>query len=116
MVGLGGKKETLKSEFIEVKYPGVICGKEVVDARMKRVGLVNSINIKFPEFSIELLIRGYDKDGNDLELPVSSDHVRAMNDVIFLDIELKEFNALDINSVLGLRRLIGAENREKICE
>ncbi|MHA1615793.1 MAG: PRC-barrel domain-containing protein [Candidatus Njordarchaeales archaeon] len=58
--------EQLTVDLYEIKFPGKIVGKEVIDQEAKRLGIVKNIRLKTPPLRLFLVVRNKDID---VEIP-----------------------------------------------
>jgi len=88
-------KETMPSveaELYELSMPGRLLGKEVLDNRARRIGIVRSIRIALNPTRSELIVKGAE-----VEFPVDFSKVDAVGTVVQLEV------LDDIKSYLGTR-------------
>ena len=85
---------TIEAELYELSMPGRILGKEVLDSRARRIGIVRSIRIALHPTRSELIVKGAE-----VEFPVSDAEEIEVHDVIRLQKEVLD----DIRSYLGGR-------------
>ncbi|MHA1238860.1 MAG: hypothetical protein ACTSSJ_06480 [Candidatus Odinarchaeia archaeon] len=79
-------------------------GKEVVDGKARRIGIVRSIKVTLPPLKAELVIKGLD-----VEFSVSVDNIQAVGSVVQLKSFIKEAEEVELHDVLKLRKEILAE-------
>ncbi len=94
----------LETEFYELRMPGYILGKEVVDSKARRIGIVRSLRLSIPNFKAELIIKGLD-----VEFPVDIENVVAVGSVIQLRNVVKEAEEVEIHDILRLRKEVWDE-------
>jgi len=95
---------TIEVELYELRVPGHIIGKEVIDGLARRVGVVRSVKLKLPDLKVELIVKGLD-----IEFPVDSEDISAVGNVIQLKTVIKEAEPIDIHQVAKLRKEILSE-------
>lgn len=99
---------TIEVELYELKVPGHLIGKEVIDGLARRIGVVRSVRLKLPELKVELVVKGLD-----VEFPVDSEDISAVGNVIQLKTAIKEAEPIDIHEVARLRKEIISEIRSQ---
>lgn len=96
----------VETELYELRIPGKILGKEVVDGKARRIGIVRSIRVTLPSLKVELIIKGLD-----VEFPVDVENISAVGSVVQLKTAIKEAEEIELHDVLKLRKEILAELR-----
>ncbi|MHA1409468.1 MAG: hypothetical protein ACTSQY_03960 [Candidatus Odinarchaeia archaeon] len=94
----------VSAELYELKMPGELLGKEVVDSKARRIGVVRNLRITLPPVKTELIIKGLD-----IEFTVNTDNIATVGSVIQLNIVVKEAEEIEIHDILRLRREIWDE-------
>ncbi len=88
----------VEAEVYEVKMPGNIVGKEVIDGSARRIGIVRSLRITLPPGQVELQVKGLG-----VELPIDVSNIVAVGNVIQLKNTVKEAEEIGIGDVQRLR-------------
>ena len=87
-----------EAEVYELQMPGHIVGKEVIDGRARRIGIVRSLRITLPPGKVELQVKGLG-----VELHVDVTNISAVGNVIQLSNTVKEAEEISIADVQRLR-------------
>lgn len=98
------KIKTIETELYELKMPGKLIGREVVDSIARKVGIVRSVKIQFYPLNIILIIKGMG-----VEFPVNIKEVEAIGSVIRLANPAKQSEEIDVDEVIRLRQEIKSE-------
>ncbi len=90
---------TIEAELYELSMPGRILGKEVLDSRAKRIGIVRSIRISLNPTRSELIVKGAE-----VEFPVDFSKVDAVGTVVQLNSVVKDAEEIEIHDVMRLQK------------
>lgn len=90
---------TIEAELYELSMPGRILGKEVLDSRAKRIGIVRSIRISLNPTRSELIVKGAE-----VEFPVDFSKVDAVGTVVQLNSVVKDAEEIEIHEVMRLQK------------
>ncbi|MGV9169081.1 MAG: hypothetical protein ACOC38_03970, partial [Promethearchaeia archaeon] len=66
----GETKPSIEAELYELSMPGRLLGKEVLDSRARRIGIVRSIRISLHPTRSELIVKGAE-----VEFPVDFEKI-----------------------------------------
>lgn len=94
----------VSAELYELKMPGQLLGKEVVDAKARRIGVVRNLRVSIPPIKTELIVKGLD-----VEFAVNMENIATVGSVIQLNIMIKEAEEIEIHDILRLRKEIWDE-------
>jgi sporulation protein YlmC with PRC-barrel domain len=94
----------INAELYELKMPGQLLGKEVVDNKARRIGVVRNLRISLPPVKTELIVKGLD-----VEFAINTENVATVGSVIQLNTIVKEAEEIEIHDILRLRREIWDE-------
>ncbi|MFW9892153.1 MAG: hypothetical protein ACFFFO_08125, partial [Candidatus Thorarchaeota archaeon] len=95
-------KETMPSieaELYELSMPGRLLGKEVLDNRARRIGIVRSIRIALHPTRSELIVKGAE-----VEFPVDFSKVDAVGTVVQLNSVVKDAEEIEVHDVIRLQK------------
>ncbi|MEM2637535.1 MAG: hypothetical protein QXL15_04230 [Candidatus Korarchaeota archaeon] len=92
------------AELYELKIPGKITGKIVIDSSARMVGIVRCVKLNLPDLSVELIIKG-----KDVEYTIKGEDINNVGDTILLNVGLEEFDALEIEEIQRLREQLADE-------
>ena len=101
----------IEVELYELRVPGLLIGKEVIDGHARRIGVVRSVRLKLPELKVQLIVKGLD-----IEFPVDSEDISAVGNVIQLKTPIREAEPIDIHEVVRLRKEILSEIRSQMLQ
>jgi sporulation protein YlmC with PRC-barrel domain len=90
---------TIEAELYELSMPGRLLGKEVLDSRARRIGIVRSIRISLHPTRSELIVKGAE-----VEFPVLFDKIEAVGTVVQLNSEVRDSEELEIHDVVRLQK------------
>lgn len=92
------------AELYELKIPGKLTGKIVIDASARIIGIVRCVKITLPELYVELVIKG-----KDVEYTIKGEDISNVGDTIILGVAMEEFDALEIEDIRRLREQLADE-------
>ncbi|NHJ87861.1 MAG: hypothetical protein FK734_20530 [Asgard group archaeon] len=98
------EQEPIMAELYELKIPGQLIGKEVIDASARKIGVVRNIKVTFPPTKISIIIKGLDVE---IELPMDS--ISTVGGVVQLKDTIKQVEEIEIRDVARLREEIANE-------
>ncbi len=90
---------SIEAELYELNMPGRLLGKEVLDNRAKRIGIVRSIRIALHPTRSELIVKGAE-----VEFPVDFSKVDAVGTVIQLNSVVKDAEEIEVHDVIRLQK------------
>jgi len=90
---------TIEAELYELSMPGRILGKEVLDSRARRIGIVRSIRIALHPTRSELIVKGAE-----VEFPVDFSKVDTVGSVVQLNSVVNDAEELEIHDIVRLRK------------
>ncbi len=90
---------TIEAELYELSMPGRILGKEVLDSRARRIGIVRSIRISLHPTRSELIVKGAE-----VEFPVDFSKVDTIGTVVQLNSVVNDAEELEIHDVVRLQK------------
>ena len=90
---------TIEAELYELSMPGRILGKEVLDSRARRIGIVRSIRIALHPTRSELIVKGAE-----VEFPVDFSKVDTVGTVVQLNSVVNDAEELEIHDIVRLRK------------
>lgn len=94
----------IMAELYELRIPGELIGKEVIDASARKIGIVRNVKLTFPPPSINVIIKGLD-----IEIPLPIDSIATIGGVVQLKETIKQVEELEIRDVARLREEIASE-------
>ena len=94
----------ISAELYELTMPGQLIGKEVVDSKARRIGVVRNLRVSIPPIKTEMIVKGLD-----VEFPVNIENISTVGTVIQLNIAVKEAEEIEIHDILKLRKEIWDE-------
>ena len=89
----------IEAELYELKMPGRLLGKEVLDSRARRIGIVRSIRIALHPIRSELIVKGAE-----VEFPVDFSKVDAVGTVVQLNSVVKDAEEIEVHDVIRLQK------------
>jgi sporulation protein YlmC with PRC-barrel domain len=90
---------SVEAELYELSMPGRLLGKEVLDNRAKRIGIVRSIRIALNPTRSELIVKGAE-----VEFPVDFSKVDAVGTVVQLNSVVKDAEEIEVHDVIRLQK------------
>jgi sporulation protein YlmC with PRC-barrel domain len=90
---------SIEAELYELKMPGRILGKEVLDNRARRIGIVRSIRIALHPLRSELIVKGAE-----VEFPVDFSKVETVGTVVQLNSLVKDAEEIEVHDVIRLQK------------
>ena len=90
---------SIEAELYELSMPGKILGKEVLDNRARRIGIVRSIRIALHPTRSELIVKGAE-----VEFPVSFEKVETVGTVVQLNSVVNDAEEIEIHDVIRLQK------------
>jgi sporulation protein YlmC with PRC-barrel domain len=90
---------SIEAELYELKMPGRLLGKEVLDNRARRIGIVRSIRISLHPIRSELIVKGAE-----VEFPVDFSKVDAVGTVVQLNSLVKDAEEIEVHDVIRLQK------------
>ncbi|MHA1934253.1 MAG: hypothetical protein ACXADL_11710 [Candidatus Thorarchaeota archaeon] len=90
---------SIEAELYELSMPGRILGKEVIDSRAKRIGIVRSIRIALHPTRSELIVKGAE-----VEFPIDFSKVETVGTVVQLNTVVKDSEELEIHDIVRLQK------------
>lgn len=90
---------SIEAELYELKMPGRILGKEVLDNRARRIGIVRSIRIALHPIRSELIVKGAE-----VEFPVDFSKVETVGTVVQLNSLVKDAEEIEVHDVIRLQK------------
>ena len=90
---------SIEAELYELNMPGRLLGKEVLDNRARRIGIVRSIRIALHPTRSELIVKGAE-----VEFPVDFSKVDAVGTVIQLNSVGKDAEEIEVHDVIRLQK------------
>jgi len=97
-------------EVVELKFPGELIGKEVIDSNARRIGVVKRILVVIPQMSIRMIVQGKGEQ----ELPISEEDIAKVSGLIQLNKSYEKLEEIDVGEVSKLRVKIFREIQEKL--
>jgi sporulation protein YlmC with PRC-barrel domain len=94
----------MMAELYELRIPGELIGKEVIDASARKIGIVRNVKLTFPPAKISIIIKGLD-----VEIPLPIDTIATVGGVIQLKETIKQVEELEIRDVARLREEVANE-------
>jgi len=92
------------AELYELRIPGELIGKEVIDASARKIGIVRNVKLTFPPAKISIILKGLDIE---IQLPIDS--IATIGGVVQLKETIKQAEELEIRDVARLRDEIAKE-------
>jgi sporulation protein YlmC with PRC-barrel domain len=90
---------SIEAELYELSMPGRLLGKEVLDNRARRIGIVRSIRIALHPTRSELIVKGAE-----VEFPVDFSKVDAVGTVVQLNSVVKDAEEIEVHDVIRLQK------------
>jgi len=90
---------SVEAELYELSMPGRLLGKEVLDNRARRIGIVRSIRIALNPTRSELIVKGAE-----VEFPVDFSKVDAVGTVVQLNSVVKDAEEIEVHDVIRLQK------------
>ena len=90
---------SIEAELYELSMPGRLLGKEVLDSRARRIGIVRSIRISLHPTRSELIVKGAE-----VEFPVDFNSIDAVGTVVQLNSVVKEAEEIEVHDVIRLQK------------
>jgi sporulation protein YlmC with PRC-barrel domain len=90
---------SIEAELYELSMPGRLIGKEVLDNRARRIGIVRSIRIALHPTRSELIVKGAE-----VEFPVDFSKVDAVGTVVQLNSVVKDAEEIEVHDVIRLQK------------
>jgi sporulation protein YlmC with PRC-barrel domain len=90
---------SIEAELYELSMPGRLLGKEVLDSRARRIGIVRSIRISLNPTRSELIVKGAE-----VEFPIDFEKIAGVGSVVQLNSEVKESEEIEIHDVVRLQK------------
>ena len=90
---------SIEAELYELSMPGRILGKEVLDSRARRIGIVRSIRISLHPTRTELIVKGAE-----VEFPVGFDKIEAVGTVVQLNSGVNDAEEIEVHDVIRLQK------------
>ena len=94
----------MMAELYELRIPGELIGKEVIDASARKIGIVRNVKLTFPPTKVSIILKGLDVE---IQLPVDS--IATIGGVVQLKETIKQAEELEIRDVARLREEIASE-------
>ncbi|NHK31658.1 MAG: hypothetical protein FK730_09925 [Asgard group archaeon] len=94
----------IMAELYELRIPGELIGKEVIDASARKIGIVRNVKLTFPPPNLNIIIKGLD-----IEIPLPVDSIATIGGVVQLKETIKQVEELEIRDVARLREEIANE-------
>ncbi|MHA1214324.1 MAG: hypothetical protein ACTSR2_02810 [Candidatus Hodarchaeales archaeon] len=91
-------------ELFELMFPGKLIGKAVIDADARIVGVIRNVRIQIPSPAISLVVKGLDT-----EFTIKAENIKAIGNVIQLNINIKHSEPIEVNDIIRLRNEIQEE-------
>ena len=88
-----------EAELYELSMPGRILGKEVLDNRSRRIGIVRSIRIALHPTRSELIVKGAE-----VEFPVDFSKVETVGTVVQLSSSIPDAEELEVHDIIRLQK------------
>ena len=92
-------KASIEAELYELSMPGRLIGKEVLDNRARRIGIVRSIRIALHPTRSELIVKGAE-----VEFPVDFSKIDTVGTVVQLDSVVKDAEEIEVHDVIRLQK------------
>ena len=93
-------------ELYELSVPGKLIGKEVVDSRARRVGIVRSVRMNVPSLKAEIIVKG-----TEIEFPIDVENISAIGNLVQLKNIVREAEEIEIRDVVRLQNELWEEIR-----
>ncbi len=93
-------------ELYELSVPGKLIGKEVVDSRARRVGIVRSVRMNVPSLKAEIIVKG-----TEIEFPIDVENISAIGNLVQLQNIVREAEEIEIRDVVRLQNELWEEIR-----
>ncbi|UCE11603.1 MAG: hypothetical protein JSW61_06635 [Candidatus Thorarchaeota archaeon] len=90
---------SVEAELYELSMPGRLLGKEVLDSRARRIGIVRSIRISLNPTRSELIVKGAE-----VEFPIDFEKIAGVGSVVQLNSEVRESEEIEIHDVVRLQK------------
>ncbi|MGQ4872067.1 MAG: hypothetical protein ACP6IT_09580 [Candidatus Thorarchaeota archaeon] len=90
---------SIEAELYELSMPGRLLGKEVLDSRARRIGIVRSIRIGLHPTRSELIVKGAE-----VEFPVDFSKVETVGTVVQLNSVVKDAEEIEVHDVIRLQK------------
>ena len=90
---------SIEAELYELSMPGRLLGKEVLDNRARRIGIVRSIRISLHPTRSELIVKGAE-----VEFPVDFNSIDTVGTVVQLNSVVKEAEEIEVHDVIRLQK------------
>jgi sporulation protein YlmC with PRC-barrel domain len=97
---------SVEAELYELNMPGRILGKEVLDSRARRIGIVRSIRIGLNPTRSEMIVKGAE-----VEFPVDFSKVETVGTIVQLNSVVKDAEEIEIHDVIRLQKEVLDEVR-----
>ena len=91
-------------ELFELMFPGKIIGRAVVDAEARIIGVIRNVRIQIPSPMISLVVKGLNT-----EFTVKAENIKAIGNVVQLNITIKHSEPIEVNDIVRLRSEIQEE-------
>ncbi|MFO7836133.1 MAG: hypothetical protein ACOC3C_02225 [Candidatus Thorarchaeota archaeon] len=95
----GETKPSIEAELYELSMPGRLLGKEVLDSRARRIGIVRSIRISLHPTRSELIVKGAE-----VEFPVDFEKIAEVGTVVQLNSVVNEAEEIEVHDVIRLQK------------
>ncbi|MBN1330771.1 MAG: hypothetical protein JXA54_14965 [Candidatus Heimdallarchaeota archaeon] len=96
--------QSLLAELYELRMPGQLIGKEVIDSSARKIGIIRNIKLTFPPAKVLIIIKGLDIE---IQLPIDS--ILTVGGVVQLKEAIKQAEELEIRDVARLRDEVAKE-------
>lgn len=90
---------SVEAELYELSMPGRLLGKEVLDNRARRIGIVRSIRIGLNPSRSELIVKGAE-----VEFPIDFGKVETVGTVVQLNSMVKDAEEIEVHDVIRLQK------------
>ncbi len=90
---------TIEAELYELSMPGRLLGKEVLDSRARRIGIVRSIRISLHPTRSELIVKGAE-----VEFPVDFSAIDTVGTVVQLNSVVRDAEEIEVHDVIRLQK------------
>ncbi|MBD3158613.1 MAG: hypothetical protein KGY80_00405 [Candidatus Thorarchaeota archaeon] len=92
-------KPSIEAELYELSMPGRLLGKEVLDSRARRIGIVRSIRISLHPTRSELIVKGAE-----VEFPVDFEKITEVGTVVQLNSVVDSAEELEVHDIIRLQK------------
>ncbi len=98
------ESQSILAELYELRMPGQLIGKEVIDSSARKIGIIRNIKLTFPPAKVLIIIKGLDIE---IQLPIDS--ILTVGGVVQLKEAIKQAEELEIRDVARLRDEVAKE-------